>query len=886
MKRFTFFVCILLMVSVNSVPAQIPQTISYQGVLKQADGSPVQDGNYTLHFKIYPTESEGSAFWSETQTLTVHDGLFNAALGAVNPLDLDFDRPYFLGISIGDGSELQPRIRLTASPYSLNAKSVQDSSITAAKIAQGQTVRSINTLTDDVFLVAGSNITISAEGDSIRISASDNAGGNTLDQAYDQGGPGAGRMINADAGAVHINGPDGLAVDGKVRIGSAFPDHQLTVADIDSTGTKNYRTAKISLTRTVPDNVVLRNSHALAVESVYSSPSGTYYAPKAIKASLLNKSSGGVINEASALFGVVSNRSTGTIDVANGLYIRILNPNGGLIKEARGVFIAAPYGGTGYEKNYGLFIENQNVGPNSWAIYSEAGKSYFAENVGIGVVDPKEKLQVSGIIHSTEGGFKFPDGTVQTTAATSNGSSGGGNTLDQAYDQGGAGAGRVIVADSGPVEIQGTGGMLVAGKVGLGQDLVTPEARLEITGWPTKQLRLRGVGAGNFWSIFHNADSLNDYGLSFQFGDGTEHFTLNKLGNAVFPVGNVGIGTTEPSAKLHVDGTIYSSSGGFKFPDGTVQTTAATGGGSGDITAVNAGAGLTGGGTSGSVTLSVANGGITGAMIKNGTITGSDVSSSASLVVSKIQAGGTTPISLGVYGKGATGVRGENSSNGNYGYLGSSNEGVYGKHSSSGNFGYIGSPQYAFYGKNPGSGKYAYIGSRYYGLYANGAGGTAAYFSGNVTVTGNLSKGSGSFKIDHPLDPENKYLYHSFVESPDMMNVYNGNVTLDENGEAVVELPDWFEALNRDFRYQLTPLGAPGPNLYIAEEVSGNRFRIAGGTPELRVSWQITGIRKDPYANAHRVPVEEMKPEGERGKYLHPDVYGQPLSKAIGVERR
>jgi len=82
--------------------------------------------------------------------------------------------------------------------------------------------------------------------------------------------------------------------------------------------------------------------------------------------------------------------------------------------------------------------------------------------------------------------------------------------------------------------------------------------------------------------------------------------------------------------------------------------------------------------------------------------------------------------------------------------------------------------------------------------------GYAGYFSGDAHVTGSLSKGGGSFKIDHPLDPENKYLYHSFVESPEMMNVYNGNALLDANGEAWVELPDWFETLNRDFRYQLT----------------------------------------------------------------------------------
>ena len=160
--------------------------------------------------------------------------------------------------------------------------------------------------------------------------------------------------------------------------------------------------------------------------------------------------------------------------------------------------------------------------------------------------------------------------------------------------------------------------------------------------------------------------------------------------------------------------------------------------------------------------------------------------------------------------------------------------------------------------------------------------GYAGSFAGNVEVTGTLSKGGGSFKIDHPLDPENKYLYHSFVESPDMMNVYNGNAFLDERGSAWVEMPEWFEALNRDFRYQLTPIGAPGPTLFVAEEISGNRFRIAGGQPFAKVSWQVTGIRQDPFAEANRIPVEVDKQPEERGLYLHPEARG--LARESGID--
>lgn len=174
------------------------------------------------------------------------------------------------------------------------------------------------------------------------------------------------------------------------------------------------------------------------------------------------------------------------------------------------------------------------------------------------------------------------------------------------------------------------------------------------------------------------------------------------------------------------------------------------------------------------------------------------------------------------------------------------------------------------------------------GVYGEATGtGTnyAGYFNGNVTVTGSLSKAGGSFRIDHPLDPENKYLYHSFVESPDMKNIYDGTVELDAAGKAVVEMPDWFEALNREFRYQLTCIGGYA-QIFISEEITGNRFRISGGRPGLKVSWQVTGTRKDAWAENNRIPVEVAKTGEERGKYIHPEVFGQPAEKGIDYQRR
>jgi hypothetical protein len=232
----------------------------------------------------------------------------------------------------------------------------------------------------------------------------------------------------------------------------------------------------------------------------------------------------------------------------------------------------------------------------------------------------------------------------------------------------------------------------------------------------------------------------------------------------------------------------------------------------------------------------------------------------------------------GVYGLSDTyfGVYGQSySSTGVYGYS-SNGIGVYGESTD-----YVG-----VYGRS----------DDYIAIYGRSKNGHAAWLDGNVKINGSLDKAGGSFKIDHPLDPANRYLSHSFVESPDMKNIYDGTVALDKNGEAVIQLPDWFDALNKDFRYQLTAIGAPGPNLYIAKEISddctnhsnnssknnGNsRFKIAGGNSGMKVSWQVTGIRRDPWANANRIQVEEDKPAKERGYYMYPDLYGQPKEKSI-----
>ena len=223
----------------------------------------------------------------------------------------------------------------------------------------------------------------------------------------------------------------------------------------------------------------------------------------------------------------------------------------------------------------------------------------------------------------------------------------------------------------------------------------------------------------------------------------------------------------------------------------------------------------------------------------------------------------------GVTGSGRTGVRADG---GSYGvYASSSSRAVYGY--GDGGVGVLG------FGAQNGTGVY-------------GAGDTtdpsvqaqAGYFEGRVDVVGDLNvvNGHKPFKIDHPLDPQNKYLLHNAVESSEMKNVYDGVAQLDADGSAWVDLPEWFEALNGDFRYQLTAIGSPAPNLHVAEEIyENNRFRIAGGERGTKVCWQVTGSRKDPWAAAHPFEVEQEKSQEERGRYLQPDLYDAPEEQRI-----
>ncbi|HXI93635.1 MAG TPA: hypothetical protein VNO24_26930 [Blastocatellia bacterium] len=357
--------------------------------------------------------------------------------------------------------------------------------------------------------------------------------------------------------------------------------------------------------------------------------------------------------------------------------------------------------------------------------------------------------------------------------------------------------------------------------------------------------------------------------------------------------GKIGIGTTLPTSLLTVNGIVEltSAQGGIKFPDGTLQTTAGV---IRDNTLQGSGIQASPLGVAVPLTLSgaVQPGSGSVLVVSNTEIHGEGVTANGGPKGAGLRAQGGSSSTIAGAGVIATGGNslGSIPVSAGYGVIASGGEG----NSAAGGIGV-----YAFGGRSALSdggvgmivrGGYSSTAGRsggnaieaYAGPGDNGAtNGLAGRFDGNVEVTGMLSKGGGSFKIDHPLDPENKYLLHSFVESPDMKNIYDGLASLDNNGEAIVELPEWFGALNRDFRYLLTALGAPMPGLHIAEEISNNRFRISGGMAGMKVSWQVTGIRQDAWANKNRIRVEENKSEKERGHFLHPEAFGQAEERGI-----
>jgi len=118
--RFSLFVSIVFFcIHTTRMYAQQDPVLSIQGILKKASGEAVSDGNYTLTFRLYENPDTGQPVWEEEQmNVEVISGIYSTVLGNIEPLDVEFDTTYFLGVTVGS-TEMKPRVQLTSAPYAL-----------------------------------------------------------------------------------------------------------------------------------------------------------------------------------------------------------------------------------------------------------------------------------------------------------------------------------------------------------------------------------------------------------------------------------------------------------------------------------------------------------------------------------------------------------------------------------------------------------------------------------------------------------------------------------------------------------------------------------------------------------------------------------------------
>ena len=234
----TASISLLLLIAVSSIGfAQIPRTMSYQGIANDQTGNPLSDGSHNVTFSIYTTASGGSPVYSETQSVITRNGLFSARIGASIPLptSIGFDRQYWLGIAIDGGAEFAPRTSLTSAPYALNAThatnadhALRADSADALSAGAIGFVRSLNSRTGHVRLVEGLGIHLETLGDSIRISADVAGGGGSINA-----------ISNSDSALEIINraGPvPTINVAEKGIKGSMIDDYAISLANLDTAG--------------------------------------------------------------------------------------------------------------------------------------------------------------------------------------------------------------------------------------------------------------------------------------------------------------------------------------------------------------------------------------------------------------------------------------------------------------------------------------------------------------------------------------------------------------------------------------------------------------------------------------------------------------------------
>ncbi len=566
-------VLLCLVISLGNLYTQIPDYMSYQGMLTGSEGEPVADGMYDMHFKFFGESDPSTPLWEESQTVPVVDGIFNVIFGIVNSLELPFDEQYYLGIAIGEGAEMTPRTALTSSAYSFRAKSIDD----------GQVVKSINTLKDSVLLEAGENISITEDENKIIISASGGNGSGSITQiTAGEGLTGGGTEGNVTLSVLNGGITTGKIADEAVTssklsessvVGDKIADNQV-VRSINSLTDDIFISAEGGATVTTRGDTLVVNAGSGGGESGVQGLQNTNSSLDIINPSgptvTINVKNDGIrtqhiLNEAvtgakiSLPLSLITNSTSATLadrEIGVSGVSRTAEGSGvyghgagdgslssgvyGKSESGRGVYGLSDTG-------IGLFGRTNSA--SGYAGYFEGGRNYFEGNIGIGITDPVARLHVhNGNIRITN---NFPalilDGTNLNKVISF-------RTNDQER-------GVIFYSDNIGLKAyvnddanNNTWVLANNGRFGLGVN--SPSEKLDVAG----AVRLGTTGSTN-------AGTIRWTGTDFEGRKGSEWVSLtaqggsvwNQSGNTIhYLAGNVGIGIDSPAYLAHIRGSTPS----------------------------------------------------------------------------------------------------------------------------------------------------------------------------------------------------------------------------------------------------------------------------------------------------------------------------------------